>query len=153
MHQVVERLERLLTLLVLLFLGIGLTHGLLANLDWRGALVGVALVFVIRPLAGWLALSVGRRGVGERPHDDRHGGGRHDALERRERWATAFFGVRGVGTVYYLAYAFGHATFPEQRWLWSTAVFTIVLSVAVHGIAVTPVMRSLERCRSTLGRA
>ena len=144
MHQVVERLERLLTLLVLLFLGFGLTHGLLSNLDGRGALVGVALVFVIRPLAGWLALSAGRRGLGDR---------RHDALERRERWATAFFGVRGVGTVYYLAYAFGHAAFPEQRWLWSTAVFTIVLSVVVHGIAVTPVMRSLERCRATLRRA
>jgi NhaP-type Na+/H+ or K+/H+ antiporter len=149
MHQVVERLERLLTLLVLLFLGFGLTHGLLANLDWRGALVAVALVFVIRPLAGWLALSVGRRGVGERRHDDRS----RDDLERRERWTTAFFGVRGVGTVYYLAYAFGHATFPEQRWLWSTAAFTIVLSVVVHGVAVTPVMRRLERCRATLGRA
>ena len=144
MHQVVERLERLLTLLVLLFLGIGLTHGLLSNLDWRGLVVALALVFVIRPLAGWLALSVGRRGVGDR----RPGG-----LERRERLVTAFFGVRGVGTVYYLAYAFGHATFPEQRWLWSTAAFTIVLSVVVHGVAVTPVMRRLERHRAVLGQA
>jgi NhaP-type Na+/H+ or K+/H+ antiporter len=144
MHQVVERLERLLTLLVLLFLGIGLTHGLLAHLDWRGVLLGVALVFAIRPLAGWLALSVGSRGVGDR---------RHDQLERRERLVTAFFGVRGVGTVYYLAYAFGQASFPEQRWLWSTAAFTIVLSVVVHGIAVTPVMRRLERHRSSVGRA
>jgi NhaP-type Na+/H+ or K+/H+ antiporter len=144
MHQVVERLERLLTLLVLLFLGIGLTHGLLSNLDWRGLVVALALVFVIRPLAGWLALSVGRRGVADR---------RPSALERRERLVTAFFGVRGVGTVYYLAYAFGHATFPEQRWLWSTAAFTIVLSVVVHGVAVTPVMRRLERHRAVLGQA
>lgn len=144
MHQVVERLERLLTLLVLLFLGIGLTHGLLANLDWRGVLLALALVFVIRPLAGWVALSVGRRGVGAR---------RPDALEHRERLVTAFFGVRGVGTVYYLAYAFGHATFPEQRWLWSTAAFTIVLSVVVHGVAVTPVMRRLERNRAAATQA
>jgi NhaP-type Na+/H+ or K+/H+ antiporter len=144
MHQVIERLERLFTLLVLLFLGIGLTHGLLAHLDWRGALLGIALVFVIRPLSGWLALSVGTRGVGDR---------RKDRLERRERLVTAFFGVRGVGTVYYLAYAFGQATFPEQRWLWSTATFTIVLSVVVHGIAVTPVMRALERHRSSVGPA
>jgi sodium/hydrogen antiporter len=144
MHQVIERLERLLTLLVLLFLGIGLTHGLLANLDWRGVLVGLALVFAIRPLSGWLALTVGSRGVGDR---------RKDRLERRERLVTAFFGVRGVGTVYYLAYAFGQTTFPEQRWLWSTATFTIVLSVVVHGIAVTPVMRALERHRSSVTRA
>ena len=144
MHQVVERLERLLTLLVLLFLGIGLTHGLLGNLDWRGVLLAILIVFVIRPVAGWLALSVGRRGVGGRPDD---------ALERRERIVTAFFGVRGVGTVYYLAYAFGQASFPEQRWLWSTATFTIVLSVVVHGIAVTPVMTALERQRAAAARA
>ena len=103
MHQVVERLERLLTLIVLLFVGIGLTHGLLANLDVRGVVLGLALVFVIRPLSAWAALAVGRRGVADRSPDP---------LEHRERLVTAFFGVRGVGTFYYLAYAFGQADVP-----------------------------------------
>ena len=40
MHQVVERLERLLTLFILLVLGIALTRGLLDSLDWRGVVVG-----------------------------------------------------------------------------------------------------------------
>ena len=63
MHQVIERLERLLTLIVLLFVGIGLTHGLLSNLDWRGLVIGVALVFVIRPLAGsWRSRSAASGG-------------------------------------------------------------------------------------------
>ena len=35
MHEVVERLERLMTLFVLLVLGIALTRGLLESLDWR----------------------------------------------------------------------------------------------------------------------
>jgi NhaP-type Na+/H+ or K+/H+ antiporter len=144
MHQVVERLERLLTLLVLLFLGIGLTHGLLSHLDWRGVVVGLALVFVIRPLSGLLALSVG---------GDRMGRNRDLSLGRQERFATAFFGVRGVGSIYYLAYALGLAAFAEERWLWSTVAFTIVLSVVVHGVAVTPVMRALERRRETAGAA
>jgi len=55
--------------------------------------------------------------------------------------------VRGIGSIYYLAYAAGHASFPEERWLWSTVTFTIVLSVFVHGIAVTPVLAWLERQR------
>ena len=135
MHQVVERLERLLTLIVLLFVGIGLTHGLLAHLDLRGVVLALALVFLIRPVSAWVALAVGRRGVANR---------RPDSLERRERLVTAFFGVRGVGTFYYLAYAFGQATFPEQRWLWSTAAFAVVVSVVVHGVAATPVMRRLD---------
>ena len=74
MHDVVERLERLFTLLVLLFLGIGITGGILDALDWKGVVVGVALLFVIRPLSGLLALAVlpatrprGRRPVPARP--------------------------------------------------------------------------------------
>ena len=90
MHQVIERLERLLTLIVLLFLGIGLTHGLLGNLDWRGVLLGMASSSSSSARwPGWLALSVGRRRSG------RQAGRR--TLERRERLVTAFFGVRGVG--------------------------------------------------------
>jgi sodium/hydrogen antiporter len=55
--------------------------------------------------------------------------------------------VRGVGSIYYLAYATGQAHFPDQRLLWSTVAFTIVLSVLVHGVAATPVMRWLEKVR------
>ena len=57
MHEVAERLERLLTLFVLLVLGIALTRGLLASLDWRGVAIGLALIFVVRPAAGLLALA------------------------------------------------------------------------------------------------
>ena len=52
--------------------------------------------------------------------------------------------MRGVGSIYYVAYAAGAASFPEERWLWSTVGFTIALSVLVHGILATPVMRRLE---------
>lgn len=136
MHGVVERLERLLTLILLLLLGLAMTQGLLADLDWRGILLAVALIFVIRPLAGLLALGVRARGS-----EDAGG------LTVGEHWVTACFGVRGIGSIYYLAYAAGHASFPDERWLWSTVTFTIVLSVFVHGIAVTPVLAWLERHR------
>ncbi|XGX78131.1 K(+)/H(+) antiporter NhaP2 [Terrabacter sp. BE26] len=136
MHEVVQRLERLLTLIILLVLGMGMTKGVLDELDWRGVAIAVALVFVVRPLAGWLSLSVRARPA-ELP------GG----LGRREKLATAFFGVRGVGSLYYLAFAAGEHAFPEERWMWSTVAFTILLSVMVHGTFATPVMRHLERRR------
>ncbi|MGL5849329.1 MAG: cation:proton antiporter [Phycicoccus sp.] len=136
LHDVVERLERLLTLVVLLALGAALTGGLLGNLDWRGVLVGVAVLIVIRPAMAWLSL------LGQRVSDD---GGRVDARERR---VIAFFGVRGVGSIYYLAYAAGEASFAEQRWLWSTVAFTIALSVLLHGVTATPVMRWLDARRA-----
>lgn len=133
MHEVIERLERLLTLIVLLLLGIALTGGVLASLTWRGAAIGVLLLLVVRPLSAWVGLRFVHRSV----------------LEPRERWATAFFGVRGIGSLYYLAYAMGHATFARPGELWSTVTFTVTLSVLVHGISATPVMRRLEERRDT----
>ena len=137
MHDVVQRLERLLTLFILLMLGMGLSNGLLGSLDWRGVLVALALVFLIRPVAGVVSLRL-------RPRPPELPGG----LARKEALAAAFFGVRGVGSLYYLAYAAGHAHFPEERWLWSTVAFAIVISVVVHGVLATPVMSYLERRRS-----
>lgn len=136
MHEVVQRLERLLTLIILLMLGMAMTKGVLDELDWRGVLIALSLVFVLRPLAGWVSLRVRARG------DDLPGG-----LSRHEALATAFFGVRGVGSLYYLAFAAGEHAFVEERWLWSTAAFTILVSVMVHGALATPVMRYLDRNR------
>ncbi|GAA2032838.1 hypothetical protein GCM10009740_23840 [Terrabacter terrae] len=142
MHEVVQRLERLLTLIILLMLGMGMTKGVLDELDWRGVAIALALVFVVRPLAGWLSLRVRARPA-ELP------GG----LGRREKLATAFFGVRGVGSLYYLAFAAGEHAFSDERWMWSTVAFTILLSVMVHGTFATPVMRHLERRRERAARA
>jgi NhaP-type Na+/H+ or K+/H+ antiporter len=133
MHEVVERLERLLTLFVLLVLGIALTRGLLGDLDWRGVAVGVGLVVLVRPLAGVVALTAWRR-------DEHLPGG----LSRLERWATAFFGVRGVGSIFYLAYAAGESSDLAADWLWSTVGFTIVVSVLLHGVLSAPLMRRVE---------
>jgi NhaP-type Na+/H+ or K+/H+ antiporter len=134
MHESIERLERLLTLIVLLLLGVALTNGILENLGWPGVLVGLALVFVIRPLTGIVALRVGYTPAKM---------GR-ESLDPRECWATAFFGVRGVGSLFYLAYAMGEADFGDHEQLWAIVAFTVTLSVLVHGIAATPVMKRLE---------
>ncbi|MCY7397097.1 MAG: cation:proton antiporter [Nocardioides sp.] len=133
MHDVISRLERLLTLLVLLLLGISLSAGLLDQLDWRGVVVAVALTFVVRPVASLVALGVAPR------RDPQPGG-----LTRRSRRAVAFFGVRGVGSLYYVAWATGESDVADAGWLWSTVAFTVALSVVVHGVTSTPVMQRLE---------
>jgi NhaP-type Na+/H+ or K+/H+ antiporter len=96
--------------------------------------VALALILVVRPLAGVIALTTWRR------DEDRPGG-----LSNRERWATAFFGVRGVGSIYYLAFAAGHSDVLAQDWLWSTVAFTVVASVLVHGVLSRPLMRAVDR--------
>jgi NhaP-type Na+/H+ or K+/H+ antiporter len=139
MHQLIERLELLLTLLVLMLVGVSLSDGLLAHLTWQGAAVGLAVILIIRPACAWVALGRGEA-------TDRHGGQVHGP---RERLATAFFGVRGVGSIYYVAYALGQASFPSPQVLWATVGFTILASVLIHGTAATPVMRRLESLRTS----
>lgn len=136
MHGVVERLERLMTLLVLLVLGMAMTRGLLEHLDWRGVLIALALVLVVRPVAGYVALSTFARA------ENSEGG-----LDRGERRAVAFFGVRGVGSLYYLAYATSHEHVPDEPWLWSTVAFTVIASVLLHGVTATPAMSRLDARR------
>lgn len=126
MHEVTERLERLLTLLLLLALGVALSRGLLDDLDWRSVAVGLGLVLVIRPLSGLIAL------VGSRSD-----------MSRGQRAAVAFFGIRGIGSVYYLAYATGEAPELGSEWMWSTVAFTITASVVIHGTLASPIMRRI----------
>ncbi len=136
MHSMVDRLERLMTLAVLLVLGMAMTRGLLNDLDGRGVAVALALVLVVRPLAGYVALAV----RGREQHQE---GG----LDRGERVAVAFFGVRGVGSLYYLGYAATHSDLPDEPWLWSTVAFTVVVSVLLHGATATPAMSRLDARR------
>jgi NhaP-type Na+/H+ or K+/H+ antiporter len=138
MHTSIERLERLLTLTVMLVLGAALSNTLLAQLTWEGAVVGMLLVLVVRPLTAWFSLRVGPRG--------KQAGDRR--LTSNEELATAWFGVRGVGSLYYLAYAAGEADFSGLPSLWATVGFTIAVSVLLHGITATPTMRRLELTRA-----
>ncbi|RYB93898.1 sodium:proton antiporter [Nocardioides oleivorans] len=136
MHAVVDRLERLMTLLVLLVLGMAMTRGLLEHLDWRGVVLALALVLVVRPVTGYLGLRVLAR-------DEHRDGG----LDRGETAAVAFFGVRGVGSLFYLAYAASHEQLPDEPWLWSTVAFTVIASVLLHGVTATPAMSRLDARR------
>lgn len=141
MHEIVERLERLLTLVVLLLLGVAMTNGILRNLSWEAVSLAVLLVLVIRPLAGLVSMGFRRSSCRIGDH----------VLTAPERLTISFFGVRGVGSLYYLAYATGEADFGDHQLLWSTVAFTIALSVLVHGVSATPVMRWLERSRERAG--
>jgi NhaP-type Na+/H+ or K+/H+ antiporter len=111
---------------LLLVLGYSLGSGLLADLTWQGALLGVASVLVIRPFAGTIAM---------------HGSG----VAAQDRRSIAFFGVRGIGSFYYMAFATGSAQFPDPGMLWSTVAFTVLVSVVVHGSTAAPVLRRIDR--------
>jgi NhaP-type Na+/H+ or K+/H+ antiporter len=127
LHAFVEQVERLLTLALLVLLGFALANGLLHDLTWAGAAVGLLLVLVVRPVSAWLSLA------------------RASALLPAQRAAVAFFGVRGIGSFYYLSFALAAAAFAGGEQLWSIVGFTVTLSVVMHGVAAGPVMSWVDR--------
>ncbi|NHC44397.1 cation:proton antiporter domain-containing protein [Motilibacter aurantiacus] len=127
MHGFVEQVERLLTAWLLLLLGVAFADGLLGALTWQLALVGVLLVLVVRPLVGTLSLVGSPAG-------------------RRERVVVGVFGVRGIGSLYYLAYALESAAFPARE-LWAVVGFTVAFSVMLHGVTATPAVSHLDALR------
>jgi NhaP-type Na+/H+ or K+/H+ antiporter len=62
-----------------------------------------------------------------------------------EKLTLAFFGIRGVGSFYYLAYALNHMEMAEGERLWAIVGLVALMSILLHGLTVTPAMRLLDR--------
>ncbi len=129
LHDFADEVERLLMMVLLvLFGGMLVGGGLLWGLGWRELLFALLALFVVRPLAGLVSLAGWKR-------------------PPLERFVVAFFGIRGLGSVYYLAYGINHGAFEEQRLMWGTLALIVLISILLHGITVTPLMRRLDRIR------
>jgi NhaP-type Na+/H+ or K+/H+ antiporter len=125
-----EQLERLGELAVVLVVG-----AMLAGIEGRepGILLALVLFVFIRPLATMLTLFA-------------------VPLSGRQRGFIAWFGVRGVGSIYYLAYALSHGlSAPTDRAFADSTLVVVAASIVVHGVSVTPLMQRYSARRSDPG--
>jgi len=126
MHDVTEQIERLAMMVLLLLFGGALVSGLLSSVTWMDVGVALVILLMVRPLAGWIGLS----GL---------------KADRTEKLTLAFFGIRGVGSIYYLAYGLNHMNVANADRLWGLVGLVVFFSIILHGLTVTPIMRSLDR--------
>lgn len=126
LHDFSEQMETLLMSVILILLGAAVANGLFAPLTWQAMGIGLLFVLIIRPLAGFLGL-IGTGIAG--PH----------------RRAIAIYGIRGIGTFYYLAYGLAHANIAEVdgRMMWAVSGFIVVVSIVFHGVTAPWVMDRL----------
>lgn len=119
-----EQLERIGEVAVVVLVGAALTIvGVPLAVAWFAPL----LFLVIRPLA----VLVGLAGA---------------SLSRTRLTFIGWFGIRGVGSVYYLTYAITHDLQPDvAQTLAAITLSVVVASVLVHGASVTPLMSRYER--------
>ncbi len=121
-----EQMERILEVALVLMIGLLIVPGYLRLGDaWFIAL----LFLVIRPVAVFAGLLGSRRAS-------------------TERGLICWFGIRGIGSIYYLMYAANRGLSADLAWqLASITLTTIAVSIVVHGITVTPLMNWYQRRR------
>lgn len=115
-----EQIERVLEVGVVLIVGAMLTPRFVPLPELWFVPV---LFLLIRPLA----VLIGARGK---------------RVGHLQRGLICWFGIRGIGSLYYLMYALNHGVSEEIAVrLVSLTVCVIAVSVVVHGISVTPLMK------------
>jgi NhaP-type Na+/H+ or K+/H+ antiporter len=125
LHDATESVERLGSAFLLLLVGGAIAQGGLGPAGWEEVGVAAALVLVVRPVFGWISLA----GTG---------------LHRAERSVIAAFGIRGMGSIYYFAYATVEHDFPGAGRIWAVVLLTIVLSVILHGVTASKAVGKAE---------
>lgn len=128
MAEFAAQVERVLVMVILLVLGWGLGSGLLEALTPAGAAVALGLILVIRPATALIGFW--RSG--------------QSMLSRR---LMGFFGIRGIGTLFYLQYAFNRQAFAERGQIWAICAVAIAASVFLHGLLSKPAMARADASR------
>lgn len=121
-----ERLEKLTEIGTILLLGSLLRVEPMLKFAVPGLIIAGLLLLVIRPLGAWVST------IGSPVHP-------------ATRLLFGWFGIRGVGSLYYLTYCLGQGLQDEvgEMIAWLT-IITITISVTLHGVTSTPLMRWYE---------
>ncbi|HEY9824365.1 MAG TPA: sodium:proton antiporter [Stenomitos sp.] len=122
-----EKIEKLMEVGVILLLGSLLRIEPMIRFGGEILLVAILLIFVIRPLGAWISTA-------------------RTSLNPTRRILYGWFGIRGLGSLYYLSYAFGKGLSgeigEETAWI---VYFTVIISIILHGISATPLMTWYEK--------
>lgn len=125
LHSFTDQIERLLLGVLLIFFGGAIVHGILKPLTLEMAMFSFAFLLLVRPISAFLSLTGSN-------------------IHWKERLSISFFGIRGMGSVYYLAFALEEASFSGEAELWAIVAFTLLLSIFIHGLTATRVMSHLK---------
>ena len=126
-----EQLERIVEVAIVVIVGAMLTS---IDLPQNSVVYLVLLFFVVRPVAVWLGLA----GL---------------SMPRDQKLLIAWFGIRGIGSIYYLMFAMSQGLQASSAQLMASIVLTAVaVSIVFHGISVTPLMNLYSARRKSSKR-
>ncbi|MHA7206201.1 cation:proton antiporter domain-containing protein, partial [Burkholderia pseudomallei] len=123
-------LERIAEAIVMTMVGNVLADFHPAAFGWRAFAAVVALFCFARPLA--VALSLAGSGA-----------------TRTQRRLMGWFGIRGIGSFYYLVFALERGPIDAVRPIAPLVLAAVAASVIVHGMSATPLMNWYHRLRAS----
>ncbi|TDN89090.1 sodium/proton antiporter (CPA1 family) [Salegentibacter sp. 24] len=127
MHDFIHEIERLLLVVWIILFGGSIMNGMLSLTDWRGIFFAFVFVLVIRPLAG----IIGMIGI-------------KDSFDNK--LAISFLGIRGIGSIFYLSWAFVQFDgFEHKNELYSITAYIILISIVIHGLTAPSIIDYFKR--------
>jgi NhaP-type Na+/H+ or K+/H+ antiporter len=124
LHEATLVIEKLGELSVLLLLGSVLPIGGVLEIGWAVVVAALGLILLVRPVAVLISLLP-------------------SGLPWRQRLFIAWFGIRGIGSIYYLGFTFAVLTPAEAEVLFSVVAVAIIASVVLHGVTSAMLTRRL----------
>lgn len=126
LHTFTEEIEHLFITVWLILFGGSLMSGLLNFSNWKDVAAAAIIVLLVRPVIGYISLLGIRMNV-------------------KRRMVLAFFGIRGVGSIFYLSWAMIEADFGYKQKLYVVVACVILFSIIVHGITAPRIKQFLGK--------
>ena len=126
LHQFIDQIEHILLAVLLILFGGAIVDGLLDSLTWQYALWSVVFVIVVRPLVAYLSLISIK-------------------INKKHKLFISFFGIKGIGSFFYLAFALSEVSFLHASEIWSITAFVVLLSIFIHGLTSAFAMKKLVK--------
>jgi NhaP-type Na+/H+ or K+/H+ antiporter len=126
LHAFGASLERLVEAGAVLAVGVALAG---RRPDWLDLAFALCVVALVRPLSVWAVV-------------------RHGTMSPAQRRLVAWFGIRGLGSLYYLAFALSYGL-PDGLAgpLVDATLLAVATSIVLHGLSATALMAAYQRRR------
>lgn len=133
LYNFTDQVERLIIPLLLVLMAVFIYQGIFFNLSWYEVVLSLSFLCIIRPLSGMIGLI-----------------GSHTSLYHK--LIISIFGIRGIGSFYYLAYALNKSEYfkPYGEQLWRITVLIVLISIVFHGMSASIVFQRLIHANKNL---
>ena len=121
----IDNIEKFLIIFWIIFFGGSVMAGILDFITTTSLLFCFGLVLILRPLLGYISFY-------------------KTDLTPKKKLAISFFGIRGIGSVFYLSYAIKHGNFQDANQLYSIVALVILISIILHGFTAKRMINAFD---------